>query len=142
VEPGARQPEEDEHLLPDLHHRLAPGVVLPRVGIGERRLEELLLRFRDGHSRSSSQRIWIASRIFSPDLFGSSEKPGNSRTHLCRSVKRTVSGSRSGNFSARRMAMSSTSVHLSCLGMTDLTSSTARAPSLPPRAVPSGPRRP
>src|SRR5438132_13589345 len=42
--PGARQAEEDEHLLADLHHRLAPGMVLPGIWIGERRLEELLLR--------------------------------------------------------------------------------------------------
>src|SRR5437763_3467067 len=141
VESRPRETEEDEDLLPDLHHRLAPRVVLPCVGIGKRRLDELLLRFGDGHSRSSSQRIWIASRIFSPDLFGSSENPGSSRTHLCRSVKRTVSGSTSGCFSASRIAMSSTSVHFSCFGMTDLTSGWARAPWPRLRAALSGARR-
>src|SRR5207248_1090040 len=141
VQSGAREAEEDEHLLPDVRDCLAPGVVLPRVGIRERRREQLLLRLGDLHSRSSSQRIWIASRIFSPDLFGSSEKPGSSRTHLCRSVKRTLSGSTSGCFSARRIAMSSTSVHFSCFGMMDLTSGWARAPWPRLRAALSGARR-
>ena len=42
----------------------------------------------------------MASRIFSPERFGSSSNPSSPHTHLCRSVKRTVLGSTSGYFSA------------------------------------------
>src|SRR5207248_11676804 len=61
---------------------------------------------------SSSHAIWIASRSFSLEAFGSSEKPGSSVTHRWRSVKRTVSGSRSGWCSLSAMAISSVSRHV------------------------------
>src|SRR5262249_32201020 len=48
---------------------------------------------------SSYQAIWIASRIFSLDCSGLPSKSSRSRTHLCRSVKRTVSGLRVSYFS-------------------------------------------
>src|SRR6201998_4629818 len=56
---------------------------------------------------SSCQAIWMASSLLSLDVCGSPANPGSSVTHLCMSVKRTVSGSTSGNLSARPMAMSS-----------------------------------
>src|SRR5258708_29368547 len=39
--------------------------------------------------------IWMASSLPSLDALGSPEKPDSSVIHLCISVKRTVSGSRS-----------------------------------------------
>src|SRR5258708_12980578 len=71
-------------------------------------------------SRSSSQAIWMASRIFSLLFAGSSAKPGSSRTHLCRSVKRTESGSVSGNLSCSARPISRTSSQLSFWAMFDL----------------------
>ena len=62
-------------------------------------------------SASSIQVCWIASRTFSPERFGSSSKPGNSSTQLCRSVNRTVVGSTSGWASTSAIAMSRMSVH-------------------------------
>src|SRR5260370_26781961 len=59
-------------------------------------------------SRNSSfQAIWMASSLASLEAAGSPEKPGSSVIHLCMSVKRTVSGSVSGNLSASPIAMSS-----------------------------------
>src|SRR5882672_4937806 len=49
----------------------------------------------------------MASSLDSFEAAGSPEKPGSSVIHLCMSVKRTVSGSVSGNLSVRPMAMSS-----------------------------------
>src|SRR6185503_385307 len=67
------------------------------------------------YSASSIHAIWIASRIFSPQRFGSSSNPGSAITHWYRSVKRTCSGSASGCASVRAMAMSWVSVHfISC----------------------------
>src|SRR5205823_12943179 len=150
----ARHAEEDEDLLSDLHHGLAPGVIFPGARIGEGGAQELVAHGgpgletpfgSTGYSRSSSHAIWMVSRIFSLERLGSSAKPGNSRTQRCRSVKRTASGSTSGCFSTRRIAMSSMSVHLSGLGVSAiaglLTSSEARGPSPLPRAVPWGARR-
>src|SRR6267143_834065 len=56
---------------------------------------------------SSCQAIWMASSLASLEAAGSPEKPGSSVIHLCMSVKRTVSGSVSGNLSVRAMATSS-----------------------------------
>src|ERR1700730_18818873 len=49
----------------------------------------------------------MASSLPSFEVFGSPTKPGISVTHLCMSVKRTVSGSVSGYLSVSAMAMSS-----------------------------------
>jgi hypothetical protein len=62
-------------------------------------------------SPSSIHAIWMASRIFSPQCFGSSSKPGNACTHPLRSVKSTLRGSTSGYVSARASAISRLSVH-------------------------------
>src|SRR3569832_1192043 len=59
----------------------------------------------------------MASRIFSPECRGSSSKPGNARTQLNKSVKRTVRGSTSGCASASAIAMSRESVHLSAMAV-------------------------
>src|SRR5207247_9863206 len=64
---------------------------------------------------SSYQAIWIASSFGSLDDFGSSLNPSRARTRSRKSVKRTVSGSRSGNFSANAIPMSSESVHFMSL---------------------------
>src|SRR6266852_623022 len=56
---------------------------------------------------SSCQAIWMASSLASLEAAGSPEKPGSSVIHLCMSVKRTVSGSVSGNLPVRAIAMSS-----------------------------------
>src|SRR6516165_2856239 len=52
----------------------------------------------------------MASRIFSLDLLGSSEKPGSAWTHFQRSAKRRLTTSTSGWRSSSSMAMSWTSV--------------------------------
>src|SRR5438067_2117854 len=117
--PGVGVTEEDEDFLRHLVDGLAPGMILPRTGLCGRVLPQSLPRHRRFHSRSSSQAIWIASRIFSFDLLGSSSKPGSSRTHLCRSVKRTESGSVSGNFSCSAMPISWTSCQVSFWAMSD-----------------------
>src|SRR5277367_4865991 len=62
-------------------------------------------------SNSSCHAIWMASSLLSLEGAGSPEKPGSSVIHLCMSVKRTVSGSVSGNLSVRPMAMSSMFSH-------------------------------
>src|SRR5438105_13711733 len=111
--------EEDEDLLRHLEDRLAPGMVLPGARLGGRVFLQRLPRGRGPHSFSSSQAIWMASRIFSFDLPGSSANPGSSRTHLCRSVKRTLKGSRSGYLSCRAMPISWTSCHVILGGMSD-----------------------
>src|SRR6267378_2123038 len=49
----------------------------------------------------------MASSLASLEAAGSPEKPWSPVIHLCMSVKRTVSGSVSGNLSVRAMAMSS-----------------------------------
>src|SRR5713101_3841713 len=49
----------------------------------------------------------MASSLASLEAVGSPEKPGSSVIHLCMSVKRTVSGSVSGNLPVRAIAMSS-----------------------------------
>src|SRR5262249_9609158 len=59
----------------------------------------------------SYQAIWIASSFGSFDFFGSSSKPSSASTRSRRSVKRSVSGSSPGNFSASASAMSSASIH-------------------------------
>src|ERR1700677_1379883 len=51
----------------------------------------------------------MASSLGSLDFAGSSAKPSSSVTYLCRSVKRTVKGSRSGNFSCNWIPISSAS---------------------------------
>src|SRR6202046_4263211 len=51
----------------------------------------------------------MASSLGSFDFVGSSAKPSSSVTYLCRSVKRTVKGSRSGNFSCNWIPISSAS---------------------------------
>src|ERR1700690_2434579 len=51
----------------------------------------------------------MASSFPSFESFGSPVNPANSVTHLYRSVKRTVSGSRSGNFSESWIPISSVS---------------------------------
>ena len=56
---------------------------------------------------SSCQAIWIASSLGSFDALGSSSNPSSAITRSRRSVKRTVSGSTSGNFSNSAMPMSS-----------------------------------
>src|SRR5277367_540912 len=58
-------------------------------------------------SNSSCHAIWMASSLLSLEAAGSPEKPGSSVIHLCMSVKRTVSGSVSGNLSVKPIAMSS-----------------------------------
>src|SRR5438105_14727255 len=60
---------------------------------------------------SSYQAIWMASSFGSLDVFGSSSNPSSPRTRSRRSVKRSVSGSVPGNFSASAIPMSSASVH-------------------------------
>lgn len=76
---------------------------------------------RNGYSfasrHSSSQAIWMASSFGSVEAFGSSRKSGKAQTQACRSVKRTFSGSRSGNFSWRRTPKSSASVHFNVCGI-------------------------
>src|SRR3989442_15373234 len=62
---------------------------------------------------SSSQAIWIASSLPSFDAFGSSAKSSSSVTHRCRSVKRTLKGSTSGNFSCSAIPISSESSQVS-----------------------------
>src|SRR5207302_2601972 len=69
--------KEDEHLLRDLVDGLTPGMIFPGARLSRRVLLQPLPRRQRFHSRSSSQAIWIASRIFSFDLLGSSEKPGS-----------------------------------------------------------------
>src|SRR4029077_12000455 len=59
---------------------------------------------------SSSQAIWMASRIFSFDLAGSSSNPGKAWTHFHRSVKRKFTTSASGWCSSNSAAMSWMSV--------------------------------
>src|SRR5208337_2912824 len=49
----------------------------------------------------------MASSLLSLDFSGSPANPGNSVIHLCKSVKRTVSGSTSGYLSVKPMAISS-----------------------------------
>src|SRR5689334_21830680 len=53
----------------------------------------------------------MASRIFSPQRFGSSLNPGSASTHWYRSVKRTCFGSTSGWLSTSAIAISWVSVH-------------------------------
>src|ERR1700739_2746428 len=65
----------------------------------ERRDDGFLRSYPFESSNSSCHAIWIASSRDSLDLAGSSAKPSSSVTYLSRSVKRTVSGSTSGNFS-------------------------------------------
>src|SRR5580698_9393334 len=65
------------------------------------------------HSLSSIHAAWIASRIFSFDLWASSSKSGSAITHLCRSVNRRFTLSASGWASSSSMAMSCTSVQRS-----------------------------
>src|SRR5262249_45628473 len=74
-----------------------PDEVMPHIGQPVRLVrrtqaaEQTVLggKILEAHqSRSSSQAIWIASRIFSLDLFGSSSKSGSCCTHFHRSVKR------------------------------------------------------
>src|SRR5712692_4338656 len=68
---------------------------------------------QDFESRySSCQAIWIASRIFSFDFFGSSVKSGSATIQACISVNRTVSGSVSGCSSTKRIAISWVSCQL------------------------------
>src|SRR5208282_3532970 len=66
---------------------------------------------------SACHAIWIASSLASFDFAGSSLKPGSSITYLCRSVKRTVSGSSLGWVSESRIPMSSESLQVSSFGM-------------------------
>src|ERR1700722_5187077 len=54
----------------------------------------------------------MASSFASFDFAGSSAKPSSSVTYLCRSVKRTVYGSRSGYFSCSWMPISSASLQV------------------------------
>src|ERR1700722_1279683 len=54
----------------------------------------------------------MASSFASFDFAGSSAKPSSSVTYLCRSVKRTVYGSRSGYFSCSCMPISSASLQV------------------------------
>src|SRR5579862_5970808 len=68
-------------------------------------------------SRSSSQAIWMDSSLPSLESFGSPAKPSSSVTHLCKSVKRTPSGSMSGNFSASLIPISSQSSQSNVAGM-------------------------
>src|SRR5215475_14319335 len=61
----------------------------------------------------------MASNFFSFEFLGSSLKPSRPTTHLWRSVNRTVSGSTSGNLSAKAIAMSSVVVHVNDLLIVD-----------------------
>src|ERR1700678_1917845 len=54
----------------------------------------------------------MASSLGSFDFAGSSAKPSSSVTYLCRSVKRTVNGSKSGYFSCSWMPISSASLQV------------------------------
>src|ERR1019366_5599477 len=66
---------------------------------------------------SACHAIWIASSLASFDFAGSSLKPGSSITYLCRSVKRTASGSSLGWISESRIPMSSGSLQVSSFGI-------------------------
>src|SRR5215470_10439189 len=68
----------------------------------------------------------MASSLASLDLDGSPAKPGSSVIHLCMSVKRTVSGSVSGNLSVSAMAMSSKLSQSNVCGMVARTLSVIR----------------
>src|SRR5512144_2401298 len=89
----ARIRTRDECRRPILAHALVIGALCPI-----------------GHLRSSSQAIWMASRIFSLERFGSSSKPGKPCTHFPRSVKRRLTTSASGCLSSSAIAISRTSV--------------------------------
>src|SRR5579872_1470015 len=71
---------------------------------------------------SSYQAIWMASSLPSFDFLGSSANTGNSMTYLCRSVNRTVSGSRSGYFSCNASPRSSAFSHFNSVAIAILRS--------------------
>src|SRR5215471_21062043 len=96
-----------------IDHRLLIGSEIRPGSESRRQQEEKKSRCYWSSLYSSSHVIWIRSSLASFDFIGSSSKSSSSVIHLCRSVKRMVVGSSSGNFSYSASPMSSSVVQLS-----------------------------